>query len=116
MKIRTIICSGLVCLELLLAMDSMADKTVINLKGKWAFEVDEKDQGETQAWFNKDLKKSIKLPGSMSENNYGKYGNPGKLGVPEWANWKENKLWHPVLRKDYRGAAWYQRDVEVPAS
>lgn len=49
-------------------------------------------------------------------NGYGSYGSPGKLAVPGFASWKDNPLWHPVLRKDYRGAAWYQRDIEIPAA
>ena len=99
-------------------LDSQGSATtqIVDLSGEWRFEIDQEDKGEKDAWFKKDLLKKIKLPGSMSENGYGTYGSPGELGVGGWGGWKDDEMWHPVLKKDYRGSAWYQRDLEVPVS
>ena len=40
----------------------------IDLKGKWAFAMDEKEVGVTDKWFSYQLNDSIVLPGSMVEN------------------------------------------------
>jgi len=87
---------------------------VIDLAGKWRFAIDEKDAGKTEKWFDKHLDKTIKLPGSMCDNGYGTYGHPGRDAVSGWCGWRKEPQWHPVLKKDYRGAAWYQRDVLIP--
>jgi beta-galactosidase/beta-glucuronidase len=44
------------------------------------------------------------------------YGEPYK-DVPQkaWGRLYNEPVWHPVLRYDYRGAAWYQRDITVYA-
>ena len=86
---------------------------IINLAGKWRFETDPADKGEKEEWYSRRLSKSIQLPGSMADNGYGK----PQPTVPQkaWGKSHNEPTWHPVLRHDYRGSAWYQRDFTVPA-
>jgi F5/8 type C domain/Glycosyl hydrolases family 2, sugar binding domain/Glycosyl hydrolases family 2/Glycosyl hydrolases family 2, TIM barrel domain len=97
------------------AGDMVAEKgKTLDLAGTWSFAVDDKDVGVTEKWYSTPLKNTIRLPGTMSGNGYGTYGSPGKLAVQDWCGWKEDPQWHSILKKDYRGAAWYQRDVVIP--
>ncbi len=103
----------------------------IDLSGEWNFRIDSLDQGVGQQWYNKNLRGKIKLPGSMTTNNlgdditvntpwtgsivdsswffkpeYAKYRQPGNIKVPFWLQ--------PI--KYYKGAAWYQKIVDIPSS
>ncbi|MCU0405044.1 MAG: beta-galactosidase [Chitinophagaceae bacterium] len=103
----------------------------IDLKGEWLFQMDSLDRGETEKWFNKLLSDKIKLPGSMTTNGkgndislntpwtgqvvdsswffkpeYAQYRQPGNIKIPFWLQ--------PV--KYYKGAAWYQKTINIPAS
>ena len=109
----------------------MSVENTIDLKGKWSFVMDEKDQGITQKWFSKRLNDSVNLPGSMVENMKGyditletkftasiydsswffnpymaKYRQPGNIKMPFWL----------TQLKHYVGLAWYQKEVNIPAS
>ena len=104
---------------------------IIDLKGKWAFTMDQNDQGLSEKWFSKKLNDSIKLPGSMVENLKGfdidlktkftgsiydsswyfnpkmeKYRQPGNIKMPFWL----------TQLKHYVGLAWYQKEVVIPSS
>ncbi len=103
----------------------------IDLAGEWSFQIDSLDEGARQEWFNKNLKDKVKLPGSMATN-----GKGNEISVdtkwtgsivdsswyfkPEYAQYRENgnikvPFWlQPV--KYYKGAAWYQKTVHIPAS
>jgi beta-galactosidase/beta-glucuronidase len=101
----------------------------VSLAGEWKFKIDSLDQGVGQKWYNKELDETVMLPGSMAENGkgnevslntdwtgdivdksyfteirYEKYRRPGNIKIPFWLK--------PV--KYYKGAAWYQKDVEIP--
>lgn len=103
----------------------------ISLAGKWSFQIDRKDAGIQEKWFSKKLSDNIQLPGSMLTNGKGddvtlqtkwtgsiydsswyfnprmeKYRKPGNLKFPFWL----------TPDKYYLGAAWYQKEVTVPAS
>lgn len=103
----------------------------IDLSGDWAFQTDSLDEGVTQKWYANTLKDKVTLPGSMTTNGkgnditvhtpwtgsiedstwfrspeYAQYRKPGNVKVPFWLQ--------PV--KYYKGAAWYQKKVDVPAS
>ncbi len=117
---------GGLCLILLLA-GFAADDTIL-LNGTWRFKTDPQDVGVQQKWFLKTLDETIKLPGSMAENNKGdditlktkwtgsiydsswyfnphlaKYREPGNIKIPFWL----------TPKKHYTGAAWYQKDVNI---
>ncbi len=104
-------------------------KDTIDLSGEWNFQIDSLDIGVDKQWFNLNLPETIQLPGSMASNGkgdeisvnthwtggimdkswytderYAKYRQPGNIKVPFWLQ--------PI--KKYYGAAWYQKDVEIP--
>jgi len=101
----------------------------LSLAGTWGFKIDSLDQGVEQQWFNDKFSETVSLPGSMAENGkgyevtlntdwtgdivdrsyftdkkYEKYRQPGNIKIPFWLK--------PV--KYYKGAAWYQKEVEIP--
>ncbi|MFG6687732.1 sugar-binding domain-containing protein [Mariniflexile sp. HNIBRBA6329] len=101
----------------------------IDLKGIWHFEIDRNDKGITEKWYHRNLSDEIQLPGSMAEYLKGdditlktewtgtiydssfyytprleKYRQPGNIHIPFWLT--------PV--KHYVGAAWYQKEVDIP--
>lgn len=103
----------------------------INLEGNWLFEIDRQDVGVTEKWFNRKLTDHIKLPGSMAQFLKGdeitlktkwtgsiydssfyfiprleKYRQPGNIHIPFWL----------TPAKHYVGAAWYQKEVNIPAN
>src|SRR5690606_34026738 len=103
---------------------------VISLAGNWRFEIDRHDVGITEQWYNRNLSAVIKLPGSMAESLMGdeitletkwtgsiydssfyynprleKYRQPGNIHIPFWL----------TPAKHYVGAAWYQKEITVPA-
>ncbi len=102
----------------------------LSLAGTWGFQIDSLDQGVEQQWFNNEFSETVSLPGSMTENGkgnevtlktdwtgdivdrsyftekkYEKYRQPGNIKIPFWLK--------PV--KYYKGAAWYQKNIEIPA-
>lgn len=106
-------------------------ENVIDLSGTWRFQIDSLDKGIEQQWFNRKLADAITLPGSMTTNGkgndidvhtpwtgniwdsswfikpeYAAYRKKGNIKIPFWLQ--------PV--KYYKGAAWYQKSVTVPAA
>lgn len=107
------------------------DPDQLSLAGDWRFQIDSLDKGVAEKWYSKVLKDHIRLPGSMAENLKGnditlktkwtgsiydsswyynprmaKYRQPGNIKIPFW-------LTPP---KHYTGAAWYQKEVTIPAN
>ena len=103
----------------------------IDLSGEWAFAIDPGDVGIGEQWYNKPLGEKVNLPGSLQEQGYGEdvavntkwtgqivdnswynaekyapYRQAGNIKIPFWLQ----------PDKHYTGAAWYQREVNVPAS
>jgi hypothetical protein len=106
-------------------------KYSIDLSGEWRFQIDSLDKGIEQQWFNRKLTDAIKLPGSMTTNGkgndidintpwvgniwdtswfvkpeYAEYRRKGNIKIPFWLQ--------PI--KYYKGAAWYQKTVNIPAA
>lgn len=104
---------------------------VKDLSGTWNFQIDSLNKGIKEKWYVKQLKDHLTLPGSMTTNGkgdditlktpwtgdiidsgyffkpvYEKYRHPGHIKVPFWLQPK----------KYYKGPAWYQQTVEIPAS
>jgi hypothetical protein len=102
---------------------------VLDLSGRWAFALDREDRGEAERWYERRLDGAIKLPGILSAQGYG-----DEIGLQTpWVLSLYDKNW--FLREDYQayaapgavkvpflsqpprhylGAAWYQREVDVP--
>jgi len=103
----------------------------ISLAGNWRFAMDPRDEGLLQHWERSQLTDQIELPGSMITRNKGaevglqtkwtasiydssfffqprleKFRQPDNYKVPFWL----------TPQKYYVGAAWYQKDVIIPAS
>ncbi|MGJ7032500.1 sugar-binding domain-containing protein [Niabella hirudinis] len=114
-----------------LALSAHAQDNRIYLSGEWRFAIDSLDRGITEKWFNRQLADRVILPGSMTTNGkgndvnihtpwtggiadsswfkkdqYAPYRVPGNIKIPFWLQ--------PV--KYYKGAAWYQKTVTIPAS
>lgn len=101
----------------------------LNLAGAWRFALDSEDKGIGEHWFERTLQDRIALPGILNDQGYG-----NEIGVDTpWVLSLYDKSWHlredykaytapgqvkvPFLsqpRRHYLGAAWYQRDIEVP--
>ncbi|RNL52179.1 exo-beta-1,4-galactosidase [Pedobacter jejuensis] len=117
-----------ICLIALFATNTFGQ--TISLKGQWRFKIDAKDEGVQAKWYATKLPETVNLPGSMAENLKGdeitlktkwtgsiydssyfyhprleKYRQPGNLKIPFWL----------TPAKHYTGAAWYQKEVEIPA-
>ncbi len=102
----------------------------VSLAGNWRFALDQNNAGVKEDWQERTLADQITLPGVLQYQGYGddvatdtkwtatlydkqwylkpqykKYAEPGNVSVPFF-------LQPP---KHYVGAAWYQRDIEIPA-
>jgi hypothetical protein len=106
-------------------------QNVTNLDGQWRFQFDRTNVGADQQWFARALAGQCQLPGSLPAQGLGEditvetkwtggifdkswftapefapYRQPGNLKIPFWLQ----------PEKHYVGAAWFQRDLEVPAA
>ena len=91
--------------SLYFALALAAGAQSLDLSGAWRFRRDDTQAGITERWFGQALASDqvIKLPGTMDE---------GKLGL---ANTKAPDLADLYRPNVYEGAAWYERDIEIPA-
>ncbi len=124
---------GFLLFVLLVTFTSCTNKIEkkIDLSGEWKFAVDPNDKGISEKWFSQSLTDNVTLPGSMSTNGkgdditlytkwtgqivdssfykspeYAKYREPGNIKIPFWLQ----------SLKHYQGAAWYQKEVTIPAN
>ncbi len=106
-----------------------AQSNRISLAGRWQFQLDRGNAGIRERWFERSLPARIRLPGSLPAQGigddvsvdtkwtgdivdkswftapeYAEYRKPGNIKVPFWLQ----------PEKYYVGAAWYQRDIEIP--
>ncbi|TVP53351.1 MAG: beta-galactosidase [Mongoliibacter sp.] len=125
---KKLITFSLFCVYLLLGC-AQKKEDFIDLSGEWSFEQDPMDQGITEKWFSEELKDSIRLPGSMAENNKGDdvsldYEWTGNFWNDEWftdgkyAPYREPdniklSFWL-TPEKVYYGPAWYQKEILIP--
>ncbi len=103
----------------------------IDLEGQWSFKIDSLDQGEVENWYSEPLEETVSLPGSMATNGKGNEISlhtkwVGGIQNPEWykdpnyapytdLNHIRFPFWLQPVKK-YTGAAWYQKEVTIPAS
>jgi hypothetical protein len=122
---------GILFAATLFHFSSFAADKPISLAGTWRFQLDRADVGESEQWFGKPLAQKIQLPGALQNQGFGddisvdtkwtanvndrtwftspkfeKYRQPGNVKVPFWLQ----------PDKHYVGAAWYQREIEIPAA
>ncbi|MFH1496771.1 MAG: sugar-binding domain-containing protein [Verrucomicrobiota bacterium] len=102
-----------------------------NLAGTWRFALDPDNVGVAENWFARPLAGSVRLPGDLAGQGIGNpvtFDTPwtGKIKdrsyftAPEYAPYREpDNIKVPFwLQPDlyYAGAAWYQRDIDIPAA
>ncbi len=113
------------------AKNKIPDPQKIDLAGSWSYQLDSLDKGIEQHWYNHKFAGKIIFPGSLTTNGignditihtpwtgtiedstwfhapqYAQYRKAGNVRVPFWLQ--------PV--KYYKGAAWYSKEVNIPAS
>lgn len=104
----------------------------LSLAGQWQFAMDRDDRGITENWFTNTLPDKINLPGILQAQGHGdeiSTNTPWVLTLGD-AWWKlqpaalrehfsqPGRVEVPFLSqppKHYLGAAWYQRDMDIPA-
>ena len=121
----------IISLIILISGCSQPEVNKIDLSGEWHFAADSLDKGLAEKWYSSRLKETVSLPGSMNSNGkgndvglntpwtgqivdssffknpeYKKYRQPGNFKIPFWLQ--------PL--KHYQGAAWYQKEVSIPAA
>lgn len=103
----------------------------MDLSGRWNFALDRADAGIRENWFDRQLKDSINLPGVLQAQNFGddiSTETPWVLSLYD-RNWFLREDYKDYTRlgnvkvpflaqppKHYLGAAWYQREIEIPAA
>jgi hypothetical protein len=107
-----------------------AEAKRLSLAGRWRFQLDREDVGVKQHWFDRSLDQRIKLPGALQNQGFGdnisvdtKWTGETGLDVwrhdPQYAKYRQpGNIKVPFFlqpEKHYVGAAWYQRDVDIPA-
>ena len=108
-----------------------AEAPKVSLAGRWQFQLDRSDVGVNEQWFARALTEAVQLPGTLGAQgigdpvtvetkwiggivdkswfdspDYARYRQPGNVKVPFWLQ----------PEKYYAGAAWYQREITVPAA
>jgi hypothetical protein len=102
-----------------------------NLSGTWRFAIDRGDEGIASRWYAGALRDSITLPGILQAQGFGDdidAKTPWVLSLYD-KNWGQREDYKPYTapgnvkvpflsqpRRHYLGAAWYQRDIDVPAA
>ena len=129
LRIHLIACAALSGFVCDVAAGAAADR--VSLAGQWRFQLDREDAGVKERWFERSLDQRIKLPGALQNQGFGdditvdtKW--TGEVGVdtwlkgPQYAKYRQpGNIKVPFFlqpEKHYVGAAWYQRDVEIPAA
>lgn len=88
-------------------------RATLSLDGTWDFAVDPKLEGESAGWY----RPQTPLPGARKIEVPGCWEAQG-VGEPGLSSANRELIYEPVnvkLRSAYRGAAWYKRDVPIPA-
>jgi hypothetical protein len=127
---------GFAVLVLCALVVTSSQAQTLSLGGQWSFRLDSANAGEASRWYSQSLPDKLRLPGSLQEQGFGndvtaqtnwvaravrgensgypnwytspmfeKYRQPGSISYPYWLQPK----------KHYVGAAWYQRQIDVPS-
>ena len=124
--------SAIICVFVfLLFSHSEIRAQILDLSGKWNFALDRDDSGIKESWFNKNASEQINLPGILQSQGFGNdisTKTPWILSLYD-KNWFDREDYKkftqtgnvkvPFLSqppKHYLGAAWYQKEIEIPAS
>ncbi len=101
----------------------------LSLAGQWRFQLDREDAGVKECWCERSLDQHIKLPGALQNQGFGdditvdtkwtgEVGMEAWLNGPQYAKYRQpGNIKVPFFlqpEKHYVGAAWYQREVDIP--
>jgi hypothetical protein len=88
-------------------MSIYADNKIIDLAGRWDFQLDPDKNGVENSLFGSKLNDTIKLPGTLDENRKG----TKSTAQPQFDLEHLKRL---TRRFNYIGPAWFQRDIKIP--
>lgn len=74
----------------------------ILLNGSWKFALDTAKAGITEKWYSHSLTDSVKLPGTLDEN---------EKGIP---NTNRHETMRLSRERMFAGMAWYQKSINIP--
>ncbi len=126
----TVLAAAVPLIILALRFSESNEAPTISLEGKWNLSLDRNDKGISERWYTKKLDGVISLPGSLAENNYGDEPSLATPWVgnifdstwfkdPQMAKYRTPENFKPPMwltpSKYYRGVAWYQKEVDIPA-
>ncbi|MDR2918180.1 MAG: beta-glycosidase [Tannerella sp.] len=99
---RSILLFLSVCL--FFSCNQTTEREFIDLQGTWKFALDSLDMGEKEQWYKNALNEEVNLPGTTDTN---------KKGVLN-TNFDETTF---LSREySYKGKAWYQKEIHIPAN
>nr|WP_319509499.1 sugar-binding domain-containing protein [uncultured Draconibacterium sp.] len=82
----------------------------IRLEGEWRVVLDSLNVGIEEGWAEQDLEgATIQLPGTLDDAGIGEEN----IQVPVMDN---SVMWGLTRKHQYIGAAWYQKEVDIPAN
>lgn len=105
------------------------ENRTISVAGQWTYALDSLDVGLQQQWFDQSFKHSLRLPGSLNEQNI---GNPITLKTPWTASIYDSSFYYQPRLAKYRqsgnikipfwltpnkyfvGPVWYQKTINIP--
>ena len=117
------------CAAMAAAIPVLAMDDPVPLAGSWRFQLDRADVGLAEQWHTKTLPDRVTLPGTLPAQGIGDDVGPDTPWIAQFqdVNWMEDPAYAPhVTARDFRipfwlqpdkyyaGAAWYQRDIEIP--
>jgi beta-galactosidase len=120
---------GLIAVGFTLATSVNAQPFTQSLAGHWRFLLDPHDLGVADKYFNRNLSQYVQLPGILQAQGFGdeiSTNTPWVLSLYDrlWferedyqAHTQPGKVRVPFVSqptRHYLGAAWYQRDIEIP--
>lgn len=82
---------------------SIGSRGVIDLRGNWEFALDPDGKGEQEQWWEDRLSDTVLLPGTTDSN---------RKGIE---NTNRSETTYLSRYYKYEGAAWYSRNIEIPA-
>lgn len=109
---------------------ALAGEAIQDLSGTWRFTLDAKDEGLAARWAERDLPERLPVPGILQAHGFGEEissGTPWVLSLYD-RQWHDRAEYEDHARpgqtcvpflcqppRHYLGAAWYQRDIVIPA-
>jgi hypothetical protein len=79
------------------------EQVIISISGNWDFQLDPEKKGVEEKWYTKKLAETVILPGTTDENKKGTF-------LDERRDDRLSRVYY------WKGAAWYQRKVNIPVN